>query len=456
MSPEPVGVSRTNPSHGGGDGAGSIGLLDAVAIEVGLIVGGALFALVGVGVALAGAGVVVSFGIAITVAAIGLVPTAMLGAAHPTTCGHYRYPAQLVSPALAFLAAWGLGVSMFAGGLPLYALTAGEYLQPLVPVSPTAVGLLFLTGFFLLNLLGIRPAARVQLLLFGGLVFALGSFVAFGLPAVDRSNLTPLVDGGIGGVLVGAGVLYFTCLGANFVVDIGGELRDATVTIPRSFLVSIPLVFALYVLVALVAVGTMGVEAMANETLLVVADRVLSPAFRTVFIVCGAIFAVATTLNATFILIPRYVEALVEDGVFPAVLGVTNERFGTAHWTLLGTYVLAALVLFAPLPFQDLGTMLAFGGAFLVAVAMLAAVAAVRDPPPEYDTGRFPVPDRVVLALAVVAVPLNVLLLGLLAVDSPVLFGAWLALLVAGLGYYLVRTNYHAVGGTDATERPRP
>lgn len=45
-------------------------------------------------------------------------------------------------------------------------------------------------------------------------------------------------------------------------------------------------------------------------------------------------------------------------------------------------------------------------------------------------------------------------LIGLLAVDSPTLFGAWLALVVAGLGYYLLRTNYHAAGGTDATERP--
>lgn len=449
-------MPSSNSPHGGGAGGESIGLLDAVAIEVGLIVGGALFALVGVGVALAGAGVVVSFGIAIAIAAIGLVPTAMLGAAHPTTCGHYRYPAQLVSKPLAFLAAWGLGISMFSGGLPLYALTAGEYLQPLVPLSPTVVGMLFLTGFFLLNLFGIRPAARVQFLLFVGLVFALGSFVAFGLPAVDGANLTPLVDGGIGSVLVGAGVLYFTCLGANFVIDIGGELRDATVTIPRSFLVSLSLMFALYVLVALVAVGTMGVEAMANETLLVVAERVLSPAFQTIFIVCGAIFAVATTLNATFILIPRYVEALVDDGIFPAVLGVTNERFGTAHWTLLATYVLAALVLLAPLPFQDLGTMLAFGGAFLVAVAMLAAIGAIRDPPAEYDLERFPVPDRVVLGLAVLAVPLNVLLLGLLAVDSPALFGAWAALLVGGLALYHVRTTYYAAGGTQPQERTRP
>jgi len=80
------------PGVGSNQGAGGsdVGLLDVVAIEVGLIVGGALFALVRVGVKLAGAGVVISFAIAITIAALGLLPIAMLGAAFPTTCGHYR------------------------------------------------------------------------------------------------------------------------------------------------------------------------------------------------------------------------------------------------------------------------------------------------------------------------------------------------------------------------------
>ncbi|UTF55137.1 APC family permease [Natronosalvus rutilus] len=437
-------------------GDGGLGLMDAVAIEVGLIVGGALFALVGVGVALSGPGVVVSFAIAITIAVLGLVPTAMLGASFPTTCGHYRYPARFVSPGLAFLAAWGLGISMFTGGLPLYALTAGEYAATLVPVSPAAVGVGLLTLFFLLNLVGIRLAARVQLLMFVGLVVALGSFVVLGVPNVDAANLTPVFSSGAVGIVAGAGVLYFTCLGANFVVDIGGEIRDATVTIPRSFLVSVPLVFVLYVLVALVAVGTVGVETMSGETLAVPAERFLSPAFQTVFVVGGALFAVATSLNATFILVPQYAKALAADGVFPAALGETNDRFGTAHWALLGTYLLSTAILLAPLPFADLGTMLAFGGAFVVAVVMFAAISVVRNPPADFDPDAFPVPTRLAFGMALLAVPLNVLLLGLLATQSPTLFASWVVLCGCGLGYYALRTNYYGSSDIAPTEHSKP
>lgn len=127
---------------------GGIGLFQAVSIEVGLIVGGALFSLTGVAVGFAGPAVVLAFVLAFSIAILGLLPTAMLGAAFPTTGGNYRYPATLVSRPLAFLSAIGLGISMFTGGLPLYALTAGQYVGSVVPVSPTFVGFGLLTLFF--------------------------------------------------------------------------------------------------------------------------------------------------------------------------------------------------------------------------------------------------------------------------------------------------------------------
>jgi APA family basic amino acid/polyamine antiporter len=253
-------------------------------------------------------------------------------------------------------------------------------------------------------------------------------------------------------VLAGAGLLYFACLGANFVIDIGGDVRDATVTIPRSFLVSVPLVFLIYVLVGYVAVGSIGVDAMAGETLAEPAERFLSPAFQTFFVVGGALFAVATSLNAAFILVPRYMQALAADGLFPAVLGQTNSRFGTAHWALAITYVASALTMLAPLPFADLGTLLAFGGAFLVAVVMVAAIAVLRDPPAAFDPSAFPVPRRVVYAMALLAVPLNLLLIVLVATQAPWLFAAWTGALALGLVFYLVRTNYYRPGETYATE----
>ncbi|MFC6954381.1 APC family permease [Halorubellus litoreus] len=435
----------------GGDG--DIGLLHAVSIEVGLIVGGALFSLTGVAVGLAGPGVVLAFCVAFGIAILGLLPTAMLGAAYPTTGGNYRYPAALVSRPLAFLAAMGLGVSMFTGGLPLYALTAGQYVDALLPVSPTAVGFALLTLFFAVNLLGLRPAATAQLVMFVGLVAALASFVAFGIPAVDPANLTPAFPGGTVGVLTAAGVLYFVCLGANFVVDVGGDVRDATVTIPKSFAVSVPLVLVTYAGIGLVAVGTVGADAMAGATLAVPAEAILPRGFEELFVVGGALFAIATSINAVYIITPKYLEALAADGLAPNALAATNDRFGTPHWATALVYACSAAALVSPLPIADLGALLGFGGAALVVPVMLAAIVAVRDHP-EDVADTLPLPGRALAAMAALAVPLNCLLLALLATQSPTLFVAWLAALAVLGGYYLVRTRTASTSRTELTTDP--
>jgi small-conductance mechanosensitive channel len=51
--------------------------------------------------------------------------------------------------------------------------------------------------------------------------------------------------------------------------------------------------------------------------------------------------------------------------------------------------------------------------------------------------------------MGVLAISLNLLLIGLLAVDSPMLLAAWLGLLVIGLAYRTVRMNYGARSGTS-------
>jgi APA family basic amino acid/polyamine antiporter len=419
---------------------GDIGLPHAVSIEVGLIVGGALFSLTGVAVGLAGPGVVLAFVLAFGIAILGLVPTAMLGAAYPTTGGNYRYPAALVSRPLAFLSAIGLGVSMFTGGLPLYALTGGQYVDSLVAVDPTLVGFVLLTLFFVVNLVGLRPAALVQVALFVGLVAALGLFIVFGVPAVETTNLTPPFPEGALGVATAAGVLYFVTLGANFVVDIGGEVRDATVTIPRSFAISVPLVLIIYVGIGLVAVGAVGAEAMANQTLAVPAAAFLPGALEPFFVVGGALFAIATSINAVYIITPKYLEVLAADGLVPSLFAEQNERFGTAHWGMVTVYVCSVAALLSPLPIAELGSMLGFGGAFLLIPVMLAALSALRTEGAAV-VAVLPLPFRVVAGMALLAIPCNALLLVLLASQSPEVFIVWLGCLTVAGGYYLLRTR---------------
>lgn len=447
------GADRSGASDGQGDLRRDVSLLDAVAIEVGLIVGAGLFSLTGVATDIAGTAVFLSYLVSFSIVALSIVPTAILGSAFPTTGGNYRYPSRLWSPRIAFVAAWGLAISMFSGGLPLYALSFGQYVADLTPVDPLLVGFAALTAFYLLNLVGIRVAARVQFLLFLTLVSSLGVFVVFGVPAIESPNFTPLFPKGIVGFATGAAILYFVCLGANFIVDIGDEVASAATAIPRSFAISVPLVMILYVLTGLVAVGTVGWQVMAGATLSVPAGRFLSPALETYFIVGGALFAIATTINAVFIIAPKYLLVLAEDGLFPAAVARVNDRFGTPHVGLTAVYLVSVAALFSPLPLEQLGSLLGFGGILLIVPVMIAAVRFARDRPEAYDAAPFSIDRRALTAIAGAAVVCNLALLALLASQSVEVFAAWAGALVVGDIYYVARKRYLAGRGIDVRER---
>jgi len=437
-----------------GEGAldADIGLFEAVAIQVGIVVGAGLFAVTGVAVADAGPGVGLSYVVAILAISLSLVPTAVLGSLYPTVGGNYRYPSRLWSPRVAFLAAWGMAVSVLAGGLPLYGITFGNYLDSLVAVDVRLVGLLAVTVFFLVNLAGIEPAARVQQLMLVTLGASLLAFIFFGAPAVESGNLSPAFPNGAGGVLAGAALLYFVCMGANFIVDIGGELRDAALTIPRSFLVSIPLILVAYVLVSLVAVGVVGWEALIEEPLTVAADAALSDSLGAFFAV-GALFAVATTINAVYMIAPKYLLVLAEDDIFPEHFGRVNDRFGTAHWGLAFVFLVSIPFLLSPLSADQHSSLMAFGSLVLVVPVMVSAISLVRNRPAIYEDAPYRVSPRLLVWTAGAGVVVNVALFAVLVTEDPLMFGVWLALVLPGGLYYLLRDRYVAAEGDSLAER---
>jgi APA family basic amino acid/polyamine antiporter len=429
-----------------------IGLFEAVAVQVGIVIGAGLFAVTGVAVSDAGPGVGIAYVIAIVAVSLSLVPTAILGSLYPTVGGNYRYPSRLWRHDVAFMAAWGMAVSVFTGGLPLYGRTFGQYLDSLVAVDPQIVGIVIVTLFFLVNIVGIEPAARVQQLLLLTLAVSLIVFITGGFPAVESSNLANPLPNGFSGVLIAGALLYFVCMGANFIVDIGGEMRDAALTIPQSFLISIPLILVVYVLTSLVAVGIVGWEDLAGEPLSIAADAALSNSLAT-FFTLGALFAVATTINAVYMIAPKYLMVFAADDLFPDVFGVVNERFGTAHWGLAFVYIGCLPFLLGPLSTEQHSSLMAFGSLVLVIPVMISAIKLVRDRPKSYAEAPVHIPPRLLSTIAGVAVVINIALLGLLAADDPEMFLVWLGLFGLGGIYYAVRSRYLATNGEPISER---
>ena len=191
-----------------------LGLTDAVSIEIGAMVGAGIFALTGMAIGISGSAVPIAFMVAALPMIFAVLPLGMMGSALPTVGGSFRYPSRIFSPFWGFMGVWGIMMGILLGGLPLYAYTFADYLQVLFPFLPRAgMAVIALTFFFLMNLLGIKIASKVQVAMFFILIAALFTHICGGIPNIDPSNLTPLFPKGIGSVAIAAGSLFLPTWG---------------------------------------------------------------------------------------------------------------------------------------------------------------------------------------------------------------------------------------------------
>ena len=255
--------------------------------------------------------------------------------------GTYFYGSRYFSPVASFTGVWAYVLGAVLGMFPLFALTGARFLQavfPALPLIPTALALLLF--FYVTNLLGVDIAMWVQAAMVGVLFVALAVFIGGGLPQLDAANFRPLFTGGLGGFAVASAVLTFTVLGANAAVELGDEIVDPSRTIPRSFLISIPVVTAIYVAIAVVVAGAGRWTGAADEALTGLAATFLSRPLFLFFVFGGGFLAVVTTLNATYLWGTKSLLLIAGDGLLPRGLAAVNRRFGTPHWLLT---VIAAL-----------------------------------------------------------------------------------------------------------------
>ena len=191
--------------------------------------------------------------------------------------------------------------------LAMYSLSFAQYFIALVPGAPEkAVALGVATFFIGLAFFGVDLAAKVQNLLVIALIAALVVFAVFGFPYVDLGNYFSNADGmflsdGIGGFLTAVAYLGFATGGATVILDSSAECKNPTKDIPF----------------VIVASGVLPVPEVANQPLTLVANIVLPGPVYIFFIVCGAMFALATTLNSQMLSAPKPLMQICEDGWLP-------------------------------------------------------------------------------------------------------------------------------------------
>lgn len=338
----------------------NIGLVGAVAIVVGSVIGMGAFVLLPIVCSQAGGAAWLAIALAVGISVISMLPLIQLGAALPTAGGGYEYGKRFLSPAIGVLLSW-LGVLGGAAALALVAYGLVESFASYLPkgVSLHLVALATVTLFYVVQRAGVRLLSTLQVVLVVQMLVALLVYGSVGLLA-NGNGYTPTAPTNVG-FLMALAVAFNVCLGFQVVVELGEEMRSPERNIFRTLVIGAVLVLLFYLLVIASYTHLVGVEQLAAKPDLVSTAVGILPPWGVWFLQFGIIGAALTSFNGTAIAIPREIYAQGRAGVLPSRFAQLNSQ-GNPHQAVSLYFVLVAILLLLGALLDYLGVLRHFFG----------------------------------------------------------------------------------------------
>lgn len=461
-----------------------IGLWGAVALLVGTALGMSIFIVPTQMAAAAGPSITLAIVVSIVPMVLGVLLLLQLGGAIPVAGGIYVYGSRLVGPF------WGvLGVSVPILAVWSYLLFAAigfaDYLNGLLDTLagasvPTVVAAWVLLGSFLvLNYVGVRIVAKVQLAFVGLLVVGMLAFVLGGIPHIDAANFTPLFPAdegepfadGFAPFLLAVVTLYIPFQGFGMIIEIGEELENPVENIPRVLGIGMAIVTLLTLAIVFTLVGAIPIENMTvsgqlggepvEGGLAAVGAGVLPDPLLLVIGV-AALVAAATTVNTLYTSYSRTVMRAARDDVLPDVFAAVHDDYRTPHRAVLlfgvppilaAPFIGQLDAVTGPAALDWLVTVVVTGifVAFLIGGVALWNLPEVF--PQRYEHSIYKLPMPVLKLVAVGNVVVSAVFTLLVVRSAPSAFGVVLAWIVLSAGLYWYRVRAYDRKGVDLRSR---
>ena len=424
----------------------SVGLLNAVAVSIGITIGSGIFR---VPATVAGllhdpGSVILCWVLGAVMALCGALTFAELAGALPRSGGMFAYILEGFGPVPAFLFGWAELTVVRAAALGAIATIFAEYLGYFIPLTAFAVrevAALTIVAVGVLNYVGVRRAAAVLSVTTYAKFAAL---IALGVLACTASgasvaHFVPFWSGAMSLSLVATALIpvMWTYDGWADVALVGGEVSDPQRNLPRALIAGSASVALVYLLVNVAFIYVLPLPEMASSKLIAttVATRIPLLAGAGAGLIAGLVMlATFSGLNASLMVGARIFFAMGDRGLLFRAVARVSPRFDSpsvAIWlcTALGVvYVLQN-------DFAQLADKFILGIWPFYALTV-AAVFVLRRRRPElprpYRVWGYPVVPAVFL-LASAGMVANAL------VTDPVNTGVTLLIIAAGLPVYWLR-----------------
>jgi APA family basic amino acid/polyamine antiporter len=378
-----------------------LGFWDLMSMAVGYIIGAGIMSLMGISIYMTGRSTVFAFPLAAVMIMMVFVPTIIVCGTIRIRGGGYtssvllggKYIGGLVT---LFSLIMNLSVAM-------YGLSFADYFLRFFPEIPRQlVAFAVITLFWIINMLGIDKTAKVQNVIVLIMCGSLALFAAFGVNKIQPGFFGEgFMSNGVLGFLQASAMLTWATGGAQVIVALSGEAKNPTRDIPLVYFIASIGVALLYSIIAAVAGGVLPLEQVAGQPLTLVAETILPKALFIFFMVGGAMFALATTLNAQFSSMTKAVLQMSVDGWMPRKLGYLHPKFKTPWFWLTLFYVIGVLCIFTGLQIDQMANMLLFFSQFMLLITNILVLRLPKVLPDAWAKSKFKVSTPVLWIIVI-------------------------------------------------------
>ena len=363
---------------------GNIGFWAVTAIGIGGMVGGGIFAVLGLAVVLAGGGTPIAFAIAGVVAAVTSYSYAKLSVKYPSEGGTVTFLNQAfgsgrVTGSLNVL----LWISYLVT-LALYAYACGSYGATFFPKDQATLWKHVVMSaaiiiFTVINGLGATFVGRAEKYIVGVKLAILVFVGAVGLWFIQFFRLEPSTWTAPIPLIAGGMIIFVAYEGFELIANTAQNVKNPTKTLPRAYYSAVGFVILLYIVISMVTVGNLPIAKIegAKDYALAAAAQPFLGHFGFIMVAIAALLATCSAINATLYGSARITYIIAKDGELPKELDRTR---GKNPMPLSGLLITCVLSLFMAnlFPIDRISTMGSAGFLIIFAMVNLANVLLFR------------------------------------------------------------------------------
>lgn len=429
-----------------------IGLIGAILMGIGCIVGSGIFGTLPTVANEYGAGVVWALVGAAFVVVLRALAMTYTSAALPISGAQFMWASKLMHPfAGAFIS---FSTLLMPTMVSLFGVLFAMYVQPLFPnatINATVVAVALLVVFTIVAWFGNKTVINTGNVMVILLLVAIALYVFLGLPNIDTNNVTfgQIIRPGVGisSLAAAVGVLTSSLSGASSVAQVADDVKNPGRNVPLALVLCPVVVAVIYILMAVVTIGV--VPAAEVTSLSDVANHFMSPALLTFFIVGGPLCGIVTSLIPVALACVALIESSAHNKVFPEVLAKKNKH-GVAYWSLFIVMAIAIAICATGATFGVVMTIFSFCNTLSELPNTLSPIFAHRKYPKCCDHSSFNIHKNVAFVLSI----LTFVICAYLCIEMALTLnlGAVLGILavfVVGYIYFFFRVKYLKNKGVD-------